>query len=176
MADRTLRPGELSIVQAIFAAGLETRPVRISEGSSIAERIGQFGALVRGRPSPRANAVTVGNTSFFPRPLTADDMDIGWLIHELTHQWQYQHYGIVYLAQAIVAPTYVYCEPGETPAAALTRCAAAGKTFANFNREQQGDIVRDYYFALRASQEGPAAPQSLAAWAPYLAVIRQPKR
>ena len=52
---------------------------------------------------------------------------MAWLMHELTHQWQYQHVGIIYLAQAIVAPTYVYCNANETPANALTRCSRRGE-------------------------------------------------
>ena len=175
MTVRALRQNELTIVQGIFQAGLVTSVVRIEEGSQVSETVGRIGAFIRGRPSPKVNAITVRNTSYFPRALSTSDVDLGWLMHELTHQWQYQHFGMVYLLQAVLAPTYVYCRPGETPTAALARCTARGWTFANFNREQQGDIVRDYYFALRAAQQPGGDAQSLAAWAPYLAVLRQPK-
>ncbi len=175
MAIRPLRPDEQSVAQQIFAEGLNLTRVQINEGSQVPNQIGQLGALLRGKPAPQANAITVGNTSYFPRELTGDVVDIAWLMHELTHQWQYQHFGIVYLAQAIVAPTYVYCDPGETPAGALARCRAQEKTFASFNREQQGDIVRDYYFALKQSQDPNATPPDLSAWDPYLKEIRQVK-
>ena len=175
MAVRTLRPDEQTVAQQIFENGLDLTSVLISEGSQIPNRIGLIGALLRGRPAPQANAVTVGNTSYFPRDLTSDDIDIGWLMHELTHQWQYQHVGMVYLAQAIAAPTYVYCNADETPTAALTRCSGEGKTFASFNREQQGDIVRDYYFASKQALDPVAAQGVLSAWEPYLRVLRQPK-
>jgi hypothetical protein len=175
MAARTLRPDEQAIAQQIFQNGLNYARVRISEGSQIPNRIGQIGAFLRGKPAPQANAITVGNTSYFPRLLTADQVDIAWLMHELTHQWQYQHTGMIYLAQAILAPTYVYCNAGETPAAALARCTSMGKTFASFNREQQGDIVRDYYFAMKQALDPVAARGVLSAWEPYLRMLRQAK-
>lgn len=175
MAARTLRPDEQAVAQQIFQTGLDYTRVRISEGSQLPNQIGQIGAFLRGKPPPQANAITVGNTSYFPRDLTPDEIDIAWLMHELTHQWQYQHTGIIYLAQAILAPTYVYCNAGETPAAALTRCYSAGKTFASFNREQQGDIVRDYYFATKQALDPAAMQIALSAWAPYLQMLRQPK-
>jgi hypothetical protein len=175
VAVRTLRPDEQAIAQQIFQQGLDLTRVRISEGSQVPNRIGQFGAFLRGKPAPQANAVTVGNTSYFPRELTSDIVDMAWLMHELTHQWQYQHVGIIYLAQAIVAPTYVYCNANETPANALTRCSGEGKTFFSFNREQQGDIVRDYYFALTGALDPTTQQAVQSAWSPYLQVLRQPK-
>lgn len=175
MAVRTLRPDEQAVALQIFQNGLDYTRVRISEGSQIPNRIGEIGAFLRGKPAPQANAITVGNTSYFPRELTSSEIDIAWLMHELTHQWQYQHTGIIYLAQAILAPTYVYCNAGETPAAALVRCTGTGKTFASFNREQQGDIVRDYYFATKQALDPAALQGVLSAWAPYLQVLRQPR-
>ena len=55
------------------------------------------------------NAVTLGSTSYFPVTLnTAPDAvaggnlrDMGWLVHELTHQWQYQRMGLRYLTAAL---------------------------------------------------------------------------
>ncbi len=173
MATRTLSQEEYAAAQPIFENGLDFTRVRVSEGSQLPNTVGRIGAALRGRPAPPANAITVGNTSYFPRELTDGLIDVAWLMHELTHQWQYQHFGMIYLAQAIAAPTYVYTNPGETPAAALVRLYDEGKTFASFNREQQGDIVRDYYFALNQNQDSVNAQQVLAAWNPYLQEIRQ---
>jgi Domain of unknown function (DUF4157) len=175
MATRTLRPDELAAAQQIFENGLDYARVRVSEGSQVPNLVGQIGAALRGMPAPQANAITVGNTSYFPRDLTSNLVDLAWLLHELTHQWQYQHFGIVYLAQAIGAATYVYCNPGETPAGALARCHGEAKTFGSFNREQQGDIVRDYYFALMQPRDPNGMPPDLSAWEPYLQEIRQAK-
>jgi hypothetical protein len=58
--------------------------------------------------------------------------------HELTHAWQLEHYGKVwFLSQAITnqvidgAPYDYVCD--------------AAKTLGDYNAEQQGEIVRDYY-------------------------------
>jgi hypothetical protein len=49
----------------------------------------------------------------------------------------------------------------------LQAAAAAGRRFSDFHTEQQGDIVRDLYRAIRAGQ-------NTAAWAPFLADIQSP--
>ena len=92
---------------------------------------------------------------------------MGWLIHELTHQWQYQHIGIRYLIEAILAPTYVYAPPGQSPNEALKELSQAGKHFKDFNREQQADILRDYYDNLKRSQD-------VSGWDLYLQEVRTP--
>ena len=175
MAVRTLRPDEMAAAHEIFEDGIDFVRVHVSEGSQIPNVIGRIGALMRGRPAPQANAITIGNTSYFPRVLTSDLVDVAWLMHELTHQWQYQHFGMRYLTEAIAASTYVYCNDGETPASALARYHLEGKTFADFNREQQGDIVRDYYFALKQTTDPATASQVLSAWDSFLQEIRQAK-
>jgi hypothetical protein len=66
------------------------------------------------------------------------------LIHELTHVWQYQQVGAVYAFQALHAQNtpegYDY-----GGAEGLREARDAGKGFASFNREQQAQIVEDYY-------------------------------
>ena len=170
MATRSLYPQELVEVQHIFGVGLDTARVIISEGNPLPNWVGRIGAFIKRCPAPVENAITVRDTSYFPRELTADVTDVAWLIHELTHQWQYQHDGIRYLFEALRARTYVYTAPGETPSAALKRLWRENKKFRDFNREQQGDIIRDCYLAMKQ----PLAPQDLAAWEPYLREIREP--
>jgi hypothetical protein len=101
--------------------------------------------FLKQQDAPEENAITVGNTSYFPRALSSDVRDLAWLMHELTHQWQYQHLGIRYLLEALRAPTYVYADVGEPHDVALKRLWNENKKFSDFSREQQGDIVRDYF-------------------------------
>jgi hypothetical protein len=65
-------------------------------------------------------------------------------IHELTHIWQYQHVGAVYIPRALHAQRtemgYNYGGP-----AVLQKAAAAGKSLLDFNYEQQADVVADYF-------------------------------
>ncbi len=169
MSVRSLNQTEAAAVQAIFEIGLQLERVRISEETPIGNWVGRFGAWLKRQPPPEANAITVGNTSYFPRRLTGDLADMGWLIHELTHQWQYQHVGLRYLFQAMFAPTYDYVVDGLSPNAALRELREKGWTFDTFNREQQGNIVRDYYWALTQGAD-------VSGWVNYLADIRTPPR
>ena len=170
MPTRPLYPHELTEVQNVFGAGLDTARVVISEGDALPNWVGRIGAALKRQPPPTENAITVGNTSYFPRALTTETRDLAWLIHELTHQWQYQHFGIRYLFDALRAPTYVYAEVGEPLDVALKRLWNENKKFSAFNREQQGDIVRDYFYALKQ----PLAAPDLTAWEPYLHEVRLP--
>ncbi len=170
MPTRSLHPHELFEVQNVFRTGLDTARVVISEGDALPNWVGRIGAALKGQPPPKENAITVGNTSYFPRALTSSVTDLAWLIHELTHQWQYQHFGIRYLFEALRATTYVYANENESHDAALKRLWSENKKFSDFNREQQGDIVRDYFFALK---QPPPYPD-LAAWEPYLHDLRLP--
>lgn len=64
-----------------------------------------------------------------------------WLVHELTHIWQYQRGRTVpELALDALGGDYDY--GGEQ---GLRDAAAQGKRFGDFNYEEQGDILRDYY-------------------------------
>jgi hypothetical protein len=176
MAVRTLNQNELAEVEKVFGPGLDVTRVRVNENAQIGNQVGRLGAWLRGKEPPTANAITIFNTSYFPVTLTTADpgnslwlRDMGWLMHELTHQWQYQHDGPLYLIQAIFAPTYVYAPAGQTPDEALKEFSKAGKKFHDFNREQQGDIVRDYFFALKQNQD-------VSGWNEYIQEVRTPAK
>jgi hypothetical protein len=169
MPTRALHPHELLEVQAIFGAGLDTARVVISEGDVLPSWIGRIGAFVKRPSAPEENAITVGNTLYFPRALSSGVRGLAWLMHEPTHQWQYQHFGIRYLLEALRAPTYVYADVGEPHDVALKRLWNENEKFSDF-REQQGDIVRDHFFALK----DPSTSSDLMAWEPYLHDFRQP--
>jgi hypothetical protein len=90
------------------------------------------------------------------------DYMMGWLIHELTHAWQFQHVSWRYLFEALSAQfrlgTVAYDFGG---LAGLIERRQEGWTFYSFNREQQGDITRMFYYAQRAGQD-------ISAWLPYI--------
>ncbi len=175
MPIRTLRAEELAEVDKVFGPGLDITRVRVNEGSALPNLIGRIGAALRGAKPPENNAITLMNTAYFPVILVTNNpqhpnwlRDMGWLMHELTHAWQYQHDGIIYLYQAVFqSPTYQYAPAGETVDGALKNFHQAGKVFRDFNREQQGDIVRDYYFYLKQNAD-------VSAWEPYLKEVRLP--
>jgi hypothetical protein len=176
MPVRSLNSIELAEVKAVFGDGLNLDRIRIREETSIGNWVGTLGAWLRRRTPPTGNAITVGNTSYFPGTLVTFKTDdpmwlthMGWLIHELTHQWQYQHSGFIYLFQAMFAPTYVYEQAGQRPSKAVKELSEKGKKFSDFNREQQGDIVRDYYCALKQNED-------VSDWEKYLIELRTPPK
>ena len=174
MPIRALRAEELAEIEQVFSTGLDVTRVRVNEDNSLPDWIGRIGARLRGAPPPEHNAITLGNTCYFPVTLMTDNpkhdlwlRDMGWLMHELTHAWQYQHDGIIYLYQAVFkSPTYQYAPAGEAQDNALKGFSKAGKVFRDFNREQQGDIVRDYYFFLKQNRD-------VSAWDTYLKELRE---
>jgi hypothetical protein len=62
----------------------------------------------------------------------------------MTHVWQYTRgVSVVTTAFHAIFSTYDYGGPSR-----LVAAAKAGKQFKDFNTEQQGDLLRDYYRAL----------------------------
>ncbi len=66
------------------------------------------------------------------------------MVHELTHVWQYENAGAIYMPQAVHAQLwgggYEYGDVAE-----LQTRRAAGKGLLSFNREQQAQIVEDFF-------------------------------
>jgi len=73
---------------------------------------------------------------------TADLSSQGLFMHEMTHVYQYQS-GTNVAVQVVISRTHEY---ELTP----------GKPLGSYLIEQQGDIVRDYFFLLNDSGGGPA--------------------
>jgi hypothetical protein len=77
--------------------------------------------------------------------------NVGLLIHELVHVYQYERAGSRYLIEALAAQRgegYDYAGPDGLKAA-----RSAGRCLADFNREQQAQILQDYYARLASSDE-----------------------
>ena len=79
-----------------------------------------------------------------------DGLDV--VVHELTHVFQYETVGSLYLGQAIHAQNtggYEYgidnSQSEASRVAGLQQRRASGETFSSLNREQQGQVAQDYY-------------------------------
>lgn len=174
MPRRLLSAIERAEAETVFGAGLNYTRVFVVENTPLPNWIADIGR------SAKPNAITLGNVSYFPEMLqTSADIIAGgnlrgitWLMHELTHQWQYQHLGWRYLAAAVSvqlregAQAYNYQRQYPSREAALQAARAAGRRLAHFNMEQQGDIARDYYALLKQGQD-------VSAWEPFVAELRQ---
>jgi len=126
---RALSGGERSKAASVFGGSINLDLVRVDEGGLI-------------------------GPSWTHREYTAFHTITGWggiqddtLIHELTHVWQYERAGAIYIAQALHAQitlggTGAYDYNGVP---GLQAAKSAGQGILSFNREQQAQIVQDFY-------------------------------
>ena len=111
MPSRPLSASETTEARLVFGNSLDYIHAFVSENASWPDWVDKMGAGLqkRIRPPDEHNAITVGQTSFFPVTLdTSAELigagqlrDMAWLIHELTHQLQYRRMGWVYLGRAL---------------------------------------------------------------------------
>lgn len=132
------------------AADLIKFNTRVLSADEIAEASSIFGASIN-YPLVRIDERALIGPSFTHREFTSFHTINGWgpvaidtLIHELTHVWQYEHAGAIYMAQAVHAQAWGegYTFGG---AAGLQRRKTAGQGMATLNREQQAQVVQDFY-------------------------------
>jgi hypothetical protein len=167
---RALTMMEIDEARLVFGNSMGYTKIKLVEDARWPDLLARIAAWIGGGPTPTHNAVTLGNRLYFPVTLrtSPDDTgdislpDMAWLIHEITHAWQYQHRGWSYFWQAIRAQiqlgihSYDYgWEQGLYEA--LTR----GESLHDFNPEQQGEIARHYYYRLKQSLDTQA-------WDPFV--------
>jgi hypothetical protein len=185
MPRRRLAPHEIAEAELVFGSGLDYTRAYVFEGATWTDFVDNVGAFIqrRQRDANTHNAITLGDTSYFPIPIrTSPDVlargdysHMTWLIHELTHQWQYQTLGWRYLREALHIQlkegrrSYDYVRDLGTRENALTEAKKLGRKFVNFNPEQQGDITRDYYYYLK--QQRDCAP-----FEPFIEEVRKARR
>jgi hypothetical protein len=97
------------------------------------------------------------------------ERDLPLLVHELTHTFQFERVGSVYIGQALLEQRKhgreAYHYHGEE---GLRTAHAAGKRYRDYNREQQGQITQDYCARLHAGED-------TSAFAPFIAELRAGK-
>ena len=181
MPRRPLTAAEIAEARLVFGPGLDYGRAYVAENAAWPDWIDQLGAKLQNRMHHKDehNAVTLGSTSYFPVTLKTDAdavaggflRDMGWLVHELTHQWQFQRMGWGYLTTALSVQlregrrAYDYRRDQPSLEAALQAARAAGHKLTSFNLEQQGDIARDYYVRYKQAQD-------CAAWDPFIGDFR----
>ena len=144
---RPLSAVERREARKVFGDGLDYGRVRIDEWSLIAH-IGNWVYKRRSGAEKGDMAITVFNTINMTRRIGSKpgNLDMAWLIHELTHVAQHQSVGSQFMVEALIAQGregYDYGGPENL----------SGRGFASFNREQQGDIARDYYLSVAGRKE-----------------------
>ena len=98
----------------------------------------------------------------------SDRSNLPTVVHELLHVYQYEILGSVYIWQALRAQwTEGYSYGGWEK-------LAEGKQIAGYNREQQAQIVEDYYREVIA-KEPDVGERMRQAYAPFIEEIKQGK-
>jgi hypothetical protein len=168
---RTMYSWEIQEARKVFASGMRYEPVRIHECTTWTNTMDRLGRRLKGMPPVEVNnALTLGNHCYFPIKLLDQEVPVGhpenyklgWLIHELTHAWQFQHLGWSYLWMALSAQFRqkgaAYNFEGED---GLKKRRREAWTLQKFNLEQQGDIARSYY-------ERVSRGLDVEAWQPFV--------
>ena len=87
--------------------------------------------------------------------------NVAILVHELVHVYQYERAGSRYFAEALLAQHEAGYDYGGAAALQLS-ARARGRHLRDFNREQQAQIVQDYYMqrCQRGRHERPSKRSS----------------
>lgn len=181
VTNRSLTSLEREEATLVFADSVAFDAVRILERDPWPLRTASLGTRLRGLPATETNAFALGNTLRFSRLLRTGESaepterlpDIAWIVHELTHVWQFQHFGWIYLLRALAAQArlgaaayrYSAADDLEAKGRDLQSQRDSGRRFGDFNAEQQGDIARDFYFARKRDMD-------LSGWLPYIEEMR----
>lgn len=129
---RALTGSERSKAASVFGASINLDLVRIDEGALSVVAVRKL--MHYSGPRPFTTFHTINGEGGL-----SDDT----LIHELTHVWQYERVGAIYLFQAIHAQQTGGYNYGGVPG--LQAAKTAGEGILSFNREQQAQIVEDFY-------------------------------
>lgn len=150
---RTLSEGEVDIAKSIFGNTIDYSRIRIDQRALLGPK-----------------QMRIAYVSFYTIN-TWGDLSIPLLIHELTHIWQYQKYGALYIPRALIAqrsnPSYDYGGLEN-----LKRMKDSGETIESLNMEQQADLAEDYYLLISGekAQWGTASIYDIGT---YLHFIKQ---
>ena len=144
MKSRSLSSGEIALCRSIFGDAIDYSKVRLIKG--------------KWWPLQPANAAMApgGDIWFHPKAGGwSDDFSKealgrqGFFIHEMTHVWQAQRHGALYLPLM----RHPFCR--------YAYRLKPGKPFARYGIEQQAEIVRHVFLAERGIAVEPSPPRSL---------------
>ena len=117
----------------------------------------------------KSRAFTLFHTINLPRSGRHSRSHLDIVVHELTHVYQFEIAGSIYIWQALRAQrTNGYAYGGWQ---ALSKDRAKGNHFRDYNREQQGQIAQDYYNQV-VKKGRPVADPIRQAYEPFINELR----
>ena len=182
-------PGGPELVEWVWRGLTQATPLRPEERAAGAEALGETAIRWRDvRVAERGllsavfrrngnRAFTLFHTVNLPQTGAHTRSNVAILVHELLHVFQYERCGSAYIPQALYAQQrgegYDYGRSN-----GLVDAQAHGKRFCDFNREQQGQIIQDYYALLHLAAEAEDAGRAaevrgmLACYEPFVQQAR----
>jgi hypothetical protein len=149
--DTPLTPAEIAAAASVLGPdALRWEEIRVAEGGLL--------RLIFARNEGRA--FTVFHTIAIPSTGYSSRANLPILVHELVHVYQHERAGSVYMGEAIYAQQTVGYDYGD--ADGLRRVRDVGKCYRDFNREQQAQIVQDYFCRCQSDED-------VAAYEPFIA-------
>ncbi len=153
--DTPLTPAETAAAASVLGSGaLRWEDIRVAEGGLL--------QLIFSRNDGRA--FTVFHTIAMPSTGYNRRANLSILVHELTHVYQHERAGSVYMGEAIHAQQTAGYDYGD--AEGLARAREAGKCYRDFNREQQAQMVQDYFSRCQSDED-------VTAYEPFIAEMRE---
>ncbi len=145
-----LTPEEIKMMQALLGEqGMRYQDVRVAQGGLMKYVFQRNGNLAFATWYTINLPQNHGRNSQIP---TRQNLPV--VVHELTHVYQYHIVGSRYMSEAIyVLIKYnrdCYCYGGTD---GLMQAIQNGDTIANFNREQQAQIVQDYFMRQQNNED-----------------------
>jgi hypothetical protein len=131
---RTLTDQEIQVAKSVFGDSINYDLVRIDESARSVVAARELDNAVDNRPFTTFHTINTWG------PLNNEST----LIHELTHVWQYEQDGAIYITEALQAQ-HSDAGYGYGGVAGLEKQLANGGGLTDFNREQQGDVLEQYY-------------------------------
>ncbi len=133
---RDLTPGEEKLARSIFGVSVNYRNVRVIGGKLLKNvAITPFGSMYFPYSSYKADFV--GPNMYAPiQPVS----DAKWFVHEFVHVWQhYMGMSVILLAAK------AHAKGNGVQSAVYGYTLAPNTDLLDYNIEQQGDIIADYY-------------------------------
>ncbi|MEL7937115.1 type VI secretion system tip protein VgrG [Pseudomonas delhiensis] len=131
--ERTLTAGEIAMARRVFQDAIDYSRVKVHHGGWWL-----FLGLQNAAVTPNGEMYFPKNTGFYKDDFssTANDRDKALFMHEMTHVWQYQlGYRVKWHALWVTS----------RGASAYQYQLTASGTLSDYNMEQQGEIVSDYF-------------------------------
>lgn len=134
---RSLSDREKAVARSVFGDSINLNLVRIDEASLSVLVVKKLKGADVYRPFTTFHTIN-----------TWGSIDDATLVHELTHVWQYENDGAVYIPNALAGQgsdeSYDYGRAAGLMNQ-INQYGDVGNAFKNFNPEQQAQIIEDYY-------------------------------